>query len=216
MLSPLPFFESAYDATPTPVSPVWRLIGSPTGFVDSESGGLLTKDQEPAWPKVELAERRNRLLRFQPVQMIQGIQIDFREILETTFSKPGVAKPDGAVQGAIDQALAAYEAQMDEQAKIAIPLDDAFRSDMIVTKPSQEQMDRQMKLMTEGMAIGGKIQTATDTAAKALAGALASTPEAPAARPSFIWASTSTPTTPSISPCAHRSGETGGGPAAPP
>ena len=77
-----------------------------------------------------------------------------------------------------DQALAAYEAQMDEQAKIAIPLDDAFRSDMIVTKPSQEQMDRQMKLMTEGMAIGGKIQTATDTAAKALAGALASTPEA--------------------------------------
>jgi hypothetical protein len=31
LLSPLPFFESAYDATPTPVSPVWRLIG--WGFV---------------------------------------------------------------------------------------------------------------------------------------------------------------------------------------
>ncbi|MER2507374.1 MAG: hypothetical protein ABTQ27_01305, partial [Amaricoccus sp.] len=30
--------------------------------------GLLTKEQEPAWPKVELAERRNRLLRFQPIQ----------------------------------------------------------------------------------------------------------------------------------------------------
>ncbi|MCK6522371.1 glycosyltransferase family 39 protein [Myxococcota bacterium] len=27
LLSPLPFFESAYDATPTPVSPVWRLMG---------------------------------------------------------------------------------------------------------------------------------------------------------------------------------------------
>lgn len=139
--------------------------------------GLLTKDQEPAWPKVELVERRNRLLRFQPVQMVQGIQVDFREILDATFSKPGVARPDGAAQGALDQALAAYEAQMDEQAKIAIPLDDAFRSDMIITKPSQEQMDRQMKLMTEGMAIGGKIQAATDTAAKALAAALASTPE---------------------------------------
>lgn len=156
---------------------IQRERASMTKGVMEDLKGLLTKEQEPAWPKVEAAERRNRLLRFQPVQMTQGVQVDFRDILDALFSAPGAAKPDGALQGALDQALAAYESALDEQAKLAIPMDDAFRSDMIVSKPTPEQAERQMKIMTEGMAIGGRVLAATDTASKALAAALASTPD---------------------------------------
>ena len=145
---------------------------------------LLTTEQEPLWPKVEAAERRNRLMRFQPIQMVPGVQVDFHELLETAFTKPGASRPDAGVMASIESSLATYDLALDEQAHLAVPLDDTMRSEMLVDKPSPEQMERQMKIMGEGMVIGEKVQNATQAACKAIAATLGGS--SPATRDAFL------------------------------
>lgn len=142
---------------------------------------LVNKDQESAWPKVELAERRNRLFRFQPLMMIPGARVDLRVVLDKmrdAIKASGGEQPDANVQAAIDQAVSVCDSALDEQAKAAIPLDDTMRSSMIVAKPTPEQMEQQMKIFREGSEIGSKVRASIETANKSIISALGGSPAA--------------------------------------
>lgn len=133
---------------------------------------MLTPEQTELWPKVEMAERRNRLMRFQPMLMAPGAQVDVRTVLDVMLSKPGAAKPEQSVQDRIDATLATHERMIDEQARLAIPLDDVFRNSGMKAKPESDDMERMMKMMGEGGVIAERVRVANERAAKEITTAL--------------------------------------------
>ncbi len=133
---------------------------------------LVNAQQLERWPKVEMAERRNTLMRFQPLLMAPGVQVDVRVLVETTLAKKGIEQPDAAEKERIEQALAVYDTALDEQAKVAAPLDEAMRSQGIVSKPTPEQQEQMMKAMGQGGVIAERVRTANEAAVKSITSAL--------------------------------------------
>jgi len=123
---------------------------------------LLSKEQEALWPKVEISQRRNRLMRFQPLVRSPGPRVDVHRVLNRTLAVPGTEKP--TVEGAerIAQALAEYDTTVDVIAKQAIPLDDHMRGNHMGSKATPEEMQTQFKMLAEGGAMADRVRAANE------------------------------------------------------
>lgn len=134
---------------------------------------LASTEQLVRWPKVEMAERRIMLMRFQPMMMAPGSVVDIRGVLDATLAKNGMEQPSESERQRIEQAIDTLEVALDEQAKMAAPLDASMRSAGLNAKPSPEQQQLMMKVMGEGGMIAERVRTANETAVKSIAAALA-------------------------------------------
>jgi hypothetical protein len=133
---------------------------------------LATQAQLERWPKVEMAERRNVLMRFQPMMMAPGALVDVRAVIETTLSKPGIEPPVEMGRQRIEEALETRDLALDEQARRAVPIDATMRASSIRNKPTPEEMEAMMKAMGEGMQIAEQVRKANETAVKSIAAVL--------------------------------------------
>ncbi|MEK6702724.1 MAG: hypothetical protein AABZ53_10705, partial [Planctomycetota bacterium] len=133
---------------------------------------LANAEQKERWPRVEMAERRNTLMRFQPLQMAPGVQVDVRRLVETTLEKKGIEQPDASEKERIEQTLVSHESTIDEHAKRAVPMDELFRTQGIQSKPTPEAQEKMMKMMGEGGLIAEKVRVANEAAVKSVGAAL--------------------------------------------
>ena len=147
-------------------------VAMSTGVME-DLKALLSKEQEALWPTVEMSQRRNRLMRFQPLLMAPGARVDIHRIFDRTLAVPGIEKPtaDGAER--IAQALTEYDTTVDAIAKQVIPLDDDMHGNHMGSKATPEEMQRQMRMLADGSAMADRVRAANETAIRTSAEVLA-------------------------------------------
>ena len=123
---------------------------------------LLSKEQEALWPKVEISQRRNRLMRFQPLVRSPGARVDVHRVIDRTLAVPGTEKPTAEGAERIAQALAEHDTTVDVIAKQAIPLDDHMRGNHMGSKATPEEMQTQFKMLAEGGAMADRVRAANE------------------------------------------------------
>jgi hypothetical protein len=134
---------------------------------------LATTAQLERWPKVEMAERRNTLMRFQPLMMAPGALVEMRALVETTLAKKGIEQPVEMGKQQIEQTLEAHDLAIDEQARLAVPIDARMRTSMgMGSKATPEQQQEMMKAMGEGWQIAERVRKAHEAAIKSIAAVL--------------------------------------------
>lgn len=133
---------------------------------------LATPAQLEQWPKVEMAERRNVLMRSQALMMSPGALVDVRATLEGTLAKPGMERPGELQAKHVEQSLEALELTLDEQARAVGPLDSKMRRLGMDSQPSPEQQEELMKAMGEATQVAERVRKANETAVKSIASVL--------------------------------------------
>lgn len=138
-----------------------------TGVMD-DLRSLLGDGQDEAWQRVEMADRRNRLLRSQSLLMAESGRVDLRAVLARSVDAKAL---DATVSERVDRAMADWDQAIDIHARTMAPLEDQIRA-VAFEERKPEQMERQMRLMGEGAAIARKVVTTTEAAHKAIAAEL--------------------------------------------
>ncbi len=138
-------------------------VAMSTGVMD-DLRSLLSKEQEALWPKVEMSQRRNRLMRFQPLLMAPGARVDVARVIDRTLAVPGTEKPTAEGAERIAQALSEYATTVDVIAKEAIPMDDYMHSNHMGSKATPEEMQKQFKMLADGGAIADRVRVANEAA----------------------------------------------------
>jgi hypothetical protein len=133
---------------------------------------LATTAQLEQWPKVEMAERRNVLMRSQVLMMAPGSLVDVRATIEGTLAKKGMEQPGELQAKHVVQALESLDFALDELARIVAPLDSKMRAIGMNNKPTEEETQDMMKMMGEASQVAERVRKANEIAVNAIASVL--------------------------------------------
>lgn len=138
-----------------------------TGVMD-DLRSLLGPGQDEAWQRVEMADRRNRLLRAQAMLMTEGGRVDLRAVLARSVD----TKTLGAeVSERVERAMADWDQALDIHARSMAPIEEQIRA-VSFDERTPEQIQKQMSLMGEGAAVARKVIAATEASQRTIAAEL--------------------------------------------
>jgi hypothetical protein len=138
-----------------------------TGVMD-DLRSLLGPGQDEAWQRVEMADRRNRLLRAQSMLMVESGRVDLRAVLARSVDAKAV---DATVSERVGLAMSDWDQAIDVHARAMAPIEEQLRSAAFADDRA-EQMDKQMKLMGQGVTLARRVIATTEASQRAIAAEL--------------------------------------------